>query len=200
MATGSPSSIIETRKLKVSQEYIGTGRSLGSLGSLGSCPHPPPPPHKVFSLCHAHSVCPVVKINFIKNCAPPPNQKVFPTPQGMSLIHMYINIMTSLLQEVTLTLWCSSVVKEYISTKSSKIAIHKNLDPRKFSTMQYNFTNLLHVHTACHKFSLKYFHERLKICEICKIKDPCEFSAIQYMYVYVHVHVPNRIQYIPNIL
>ena len=32
---------------------------------------------------------------------------------------------------------------------------------------------------ACQKFSLKYFHEQLKICEICEIKDLHKFSAIR---------------------
>ena len=36
------------------------------------------------------------------------------------------------------------------------------------------------LHAACQKFSLKYFHERLKIREIREIKDPRKFSAIQY--------------------
>ena len=36
-------------------------------------------------------------------------------------------------------------------------------------------------HAAWHKFSLKYFHERLKIREIHKIKDPQKFSTIQYV-------------------
>ena len=32
----------------------------------------------------------------------------------------------------------------------------------------------------CQKFSLKYFRGQLKIREICKVKDPQKFSAIQY--------------------
>ena len=39
-------------------------------GGGGHRGHVPPPP-KVFSLCHAHSICPVLQISFIKNCAPP---------------------------------------------------------------------------------------------------------------------------------
>ena len=32
-------------------------------------------------------------------------------------------------------------IHETISTKSSKIAIHENLDPRKFSAIRYMFEN-----------------------------------------------------------
>ena len=38
-------------------------------------------------------------------------------------------------------------------------------------------------HAACQKFTLKYFRERLKICEIREIKDPRKFSAIRYMLI-----------------
>ena len=39
------------------------------------------------------------------------------------------------------------------------------------------------LHATCQKFLLKYFHERLKICEIRKLKDPRKFSAIQYIFM-----------------
>ena len=37
------------------------------------------------------------------------------------------------------------------------------------------------LHAVCQKFSLKYFHKRLKIREICEIKDPQKFSTIRYL-------------------
>ena len=40
---------------------VGTG---GGGGGGGGAP-------KVFSLCHVHSICPVLQINYIKNCGPP---------------------------------------------------------------------------------------------------------------------------------
>ena len=36
------------------------------------------------------------------------------------------------------------------------------------------------LHATCQKFLLKYFLERLKIHQIHEIKDPQNFSAIQY--------------------
>ena len=45
----------------------------GGGGELGACAPPS------FSLCHTHSICPVLQIQ--KPCPPPPpNQQVFPTP------------------------------------------------------------------------------------------------------------------------
>ena len=45
------------------------------------------------------------------------------------------------------------------------------------------------------KFLWKYFHKRLKICEILKIKDARKFSAILYiLYVLVHTSFTNQTQ------
>ena len=38
--------------------------------------------------------------------------------------------------------WFRQQICEIISTKSSKLTIHENLDPRKFSTIQYYSRNL----------------------------------------------------------
>ena len=56
------------------KQYIAMHRRR-NRGSLGACAPPPP---KVFSLCRIHSICPILQINFLKNCAFPPthpNQK-----------------------------------------------------------------------------------------------------------------------------
>lgn len=49
--------------------------NIGVGGGMGGAP-------KVFSLCHIHSIFPVLQINYIKNCGPP-NQRVFPTSLSM---------------------------------------------------------------------------------------------------------------------
>ena len=65
----------EIKKKKVTMTLRGT-----RTGTGGTVRVPPPP--QVFSLCHIHSICPVLQV-FIKSCAPPP-----PPPPTQSKISL----------------------------------------------------------------------------------------------------------------
>ena len=39
-----------------------------------------------------------------------------------------------------------------------------------------------------HKFSLKYFRKRWKICKFCEIKEPRNVSAIQYVQNFITIY------------
>ena len=83
-------------------------------------------------------------------------------------------------QTCTKSLWNYHIALNFQGSKFLWIAIFED----------FVDANLLHAHThtACHvsKFSLKYFRERVKICEIREIKDPRKFSAIRYCHYYEH--------------
>ena len=121
-----------------------------------------------------------------------------------SLISRILRIFNRLRKYFNKNFWlaacsvCMQRIQEIISTNSSKIAIRKNLDPRKFSAIRYNKTYMAYMYNHAVQGNKKWF--LTSFWAWCKQQQPCPSfepshtahqppciatTVIQPMYIYV---------------